>query len=570
MTATMHLGFDAPHAAPPAGMRLRPYQEAAVAAVGDAERRGVRRQLVVMPTGAGKTVVFGRLIAERNGSALVLAHREELLDQAAHKIRMVMPGAAVGIVQAGRDDWWAPTVVASVPTIRTGKRLARIASRPYAIVVTDEAHHSAAASYRAIYDALGIGRPGGPLLVGVTATPDRGDGKGLDDLFDEIVYQIGIEELIRDGYLCDIRARRVMLAVDLDAVKRTGGDFSEAALQDAMVAADQPWHTAQAVIDHASDRKSIVFVAGVELAHETAAEIAGIGLPAEVVHGEMPALDRRAVLARLRSGATRCVVNCMVLTEGFDEPSVDCVVIARPTASRSLYQQMAGRGLRTAPGKTDCLIIDVVGVTARHDLQTVATLAGRPIGDGQTFLGGGLGSDEEDEQATERLDGELVAEDVDVFRRSRLRWAAVPRRDGDRTWSLAAGDGTRLFVAAGPDGAYAVLRYARDGDVVTTVAQGLDLGYAQGIAEDLARQEGAAPLLNRDASWRQGTRLSAKQVALGLRFGLLHPSERVPGAEDVFRRDGRPITRGALSDQIDELFAAWQYQKIVKRMRWAA
>lgn len=532
-----------------------------MAAVLAAEARGVRRQMVVMPTGAGKTVVFGKLIEERGGSALVLAHREELLDQAAAKIRMVMPGASVGIVQAGRDDWWAPTVVASVPTIRTGKRLKQIASRRYDLVVTDEAHHSAAKSYRTIYDALGIGLPGAPLLVGVTATPDRGDGKGLTDLFDEIVYQVEIEELIRNGYLCDIRAKRVMLAVDLDTVKRTGGDFSESDLQDAMVAADQPWHTAQAVIDHASDRKSIVFVAGVELAHETAAEINGIGLPAEVVHGGMLPLDRRGVLARLSSGATRCVVNCMVLTEGFDEPTVGCVVIARPTASRSLYQQMAGRGLRTAPGKTDCLIIDVVGVTKRHDLQTVASLTGRPIGDGGSVLGGLALGDGAEENEPERIDGQLVAEDVDVFRRSRLPWGQIATNRGGTVWSIATGRGARLFVAPRRDGMFDVIRHERATDLVTTVAKGLDHGYAVGVAEDLARTEGAASF-SRDAWWRRSTRLSEKQIALGLKHGFLLETERAIHQEGVFERNGRPITQGELADQLDPLFASWQYRKV--------
>jgi len=544
---------------------LRPYQEAAVAAVRDAEDRGVRRQMVVMPTGAGKTVVFGRLIADRGGNALVLAHREELLDQAAQKIRMVMPGAAVGIVQAGRNDWWAPVVVASVPTVRTGKRLQQIASRPYSIVVTDEAHHSAAKSYRNVYEALGVGEDGGPLLVGVTATPDRGDGKGLDDLFDEIVYQVGIEELVTDGYLCDIRAKRVMLAIDLDTVKRTGGDFSESALQDAMVAADQPWHTARAVIDHAADRKSIVFVAGVELAHETAAEISSLGLPTEVVHGEMLPLDRRAVLARLKSGMTRCVVNCMVLTEGFDEPTVDCVVIARPTASRSLYQQMAGRGLRTSPGKADCLIIDVVGVTKRHDLQTVATLAGRPIGDGSSLLGAIRAGAPEDEAEQETfLEGQLVTEDVDVFRRSRLRWRDIKRNGAVAAWSIQPDTESRIFVVPGNGDSYSVVRHYRDGDRLEVVAKDLDQGYAQGVAEDIARKGGARALIERDASWRSSTQISEKQAALALRFGILQPSEQVPWSPGVFLRDGREITRGEVSDQLDDLFASWQYQKVAR------
>lgn len=544
---------------------LRPYQTKAIDAVRTAESNGIRRQMVVMPTGGGKTIVFASLIAERNARALVLAHREELIDQAANKIRMVMPeNTTVGIMQASRNDWWSQIVVASVPTIRGGKRLELVASRPFDMIITDEAHHSFAKSYRSIYDRLGVGEPWGPLLVGVTATPDRGDGKPLDDLFDAIVYEVGIEELIRDGYLCDIRAKLVQLEVDLDSVKRTGGDYSESALQDAMVAADQPWHTAKAVLDHATDRKSIVFVAGVELAHETAAELLALGIETEVVHGDMPSLDRRAVISRLKSGATRCVVNCMVLTEGFDEPTVDCVVIARPTASRSLYQQMAGRGLRISPGKQDCLIIDVVGVTQRHDLQTVSSLAGRKIGDSQTFLGV-LEREQEEEEESGAIDGRLVAIDVDVFHRSRFKWAQLPTPTP--VWSISTGKAERIYISPTKDGTFSVIRYSWESNNLEVIAKHLDQGYAQGVAEDHARKSNMSGLLDREAAWRSIPSITDGQLAQAVKLNLLDGFINLGG--NRFVKDGRMLTRGEMSEMMDQAFALKTYQRISRRIEGA-
>lgn len=557
MTATMQLGFDAPPAAPPAtlaaGMRLRPYQEQALAAVAAAEDAGTRRQMLVMPTGAGKTVVFASLIGRRRVKSLVLAHRDELIEQAADKIRAVIPGATTGIVKAGRDDHWAPVVIASVQTLR-GKRLAQLASYRFGLVIVDEAHHAAAPTYRAIVDELRCGDPFGPLLVGVTATPDRADRVRLDDVFEKIVFEVGLLDLIGQGYLCDIRAVRVQVeGLDLDRIERRHGDYVAEQLEQALADADQPANTALAVKEHAAARKAIVFTASVALAQETTAELLALGISAEWVAGEMPMIDRRAVLERFRIGRTQVVVNCMVLTEGFDAPDVDCVVIARPTTSRALYQQMAGRGFRTAPGKSDCLLIDVVGVTEKHDLQSSASLAGvdfarragkeaDPEAADLTML---EAMAKQDRLFADPVTGRLVAVPVEIFKRSRLAWS----RAGQGAWTLPVSEEARLAVVPGAVG-WDVLRVNTKDRRIEIVSRGLDAGYAQGMVEELARAEGNKWLTNRDAYWRQSTELSDKQLNFAARVGI---------DIDALRRErGGELTKGDLSDAIDARVAERQ------------
>lgn len=569
----LQMGFHEAVAPPPVspvlagGMKLRPYQEQALDAVDAAEAAGTRRQMLVLPTGAGKTVVFASLIRRRKSRALVLAHRDELIQQAVDKVRGVVPGAVVGVVQAERDDHWAPIVVASIQTLARPKRLAQVGLRPFGLVIVDEAHHAAAQTYRGVLDTLNAGDPFGPLLLGVTATPDRGDRVRLDDVFDRIVFEVGLLELIMQGYLCDPRAVRIQLdRLDLDAVATKHGDYADGAIAAAMENADQPANTALAIKEHAADRKSIVFTASVDLAKETAAELLGLNIAAEWVAGEMPPTDRRAVLARFNSGQTQVVCNCMVLTEGFDQPDVDCVVIARPTKSRSLYQQMAGRGLRTAPGKTDCLLIDVVGVTESHDLQSSASLAGIDFArklkgdreveddDGETML---EAMAKQDRLFNDPVTGRLIAVPVDIFRRSKLAWS----RAGAGAWSLAVSAEARLAIVPGAIG-WDVVRVNTKSNRVEIVSNGLDAGYAQGMVEELARTEGSKWMIDRDAHWRRSTDLSDKQLNFAARLRI---------DVDALRREhGGTLTKGQLSDAIDAAQAERQLRAWVQRPGRAA
>jgi superfamily II DNA or RNA helicase len=225
-------------------LTLRPYQEEAIAAIERALERGIRRPLIVLPTGCGKTCVFASLIARRGGSALVLAHREELLRQAAQKIAIADPTLALGVgfIAAERDDVGAPVVVASVQTLAQTRRLKRLPQQ-FDTIVVDECHHATARSYRRILAHLDPS----PLIVGVTATPQRSDGKLLGEVWDEIVYQRAIAEMIRAGYLTDVRGIRVGLEqINLDQVAQSGGDYQADALGAALEQAAAPQHVLHA------------------------------------------------------------------------------------------------------------------------------------------------------------------------------------------------------------------------------------------------------------------------------------------------------------------------------------
>lgn len=490
-------------------LELRPYQVEAIAAIEEAERRGVRRPLLGLPTGTGKTVIFAALIRKRGGRALVLAHRDELLTQATDKIRQIDPGARMGLVKAEANEIEAPVVVASMQTLARQSRLARL-PRQFETVVVDEAHHATADSYRRVLEWTADS----PLVLGVTATPERADNASLGEVWDEVVYSRSLLEMIRAGYLVDLRGLRVRLDVDFSRLRVSHGDFVDTEAAAVLTAADAPAHACAAYLEHAAGRKALLFTPTVELAHLMAEAFRDGGVSAEAVDGSLPLEERRAILARLRSGETQVVANCAVLTEGFDEPSVDCVIIARPTRSRILYVQMIGRGTRTFPNKSDCLVIDLVGATERLDLLTLPRLFG--LGDAQALEGRTVVEALERERmrvpATEQA-APLVAEEVDLFReREKLRWVAV-----DERWALTTSRG--LLVVEPYASAWRVVVQERGSHQREVLGQGLDLGYAHGVAEDFIRRLGATHLLDSNARWR-GQEISDKQRALLARLGI--------------------------------------------------
>jgi len=409
---------------PPTTFRLtpRPYQYEAVAALLAATARGVHRPRLVLPTGPGKTIVFALLIQRRRGRPLILAHRDELIQQAVDKLRLVDPTLPLGVVQAARDEHTAPIVVASVQTLSRRTRLSRLVP-DFQTIVIDEAHHAPAPTYRRILEYCRAWHLDGPLVVGVTATSERGDHHSLRQVFDRIVYQKTLLEMMQAGYLVDLRALQVLLQADFDTLRTQQGDFVEAELESLLLAANAPVQVLAAFQAHAVDRKALLFTPTVALAYAMADTFRTAGIPAEALDGTTPGATRRAIRQRLHSGATRVVANCAVLTEGFDEPSVDCIIIARPTQSVVLYQQMLSRGTRTYPGKTDCLVLDVVGVSTQHTLHTAAALFGcyaaRLARQSVLELLDRPGHQDQEDTA---LTGMLCSTPVDLFARRALRW----------------------------------------------------------------------------------------------------------------------------------------------------
>lgn len=371
---------------------------------------GISRLLVEHPTGLGKTVLAASLLRQpaiaewlatfpsNRRRLLFLAHRRELLEQAAQKFRAVNPSLRVEVEQG--DQWAtkrADVIVASVATLAhpNGSRLNRIDPEDVRIVVVDEAHHAVAPSYRRVLAPFGfcssvesgdLVQGTGRLLLGVTATPNRSDGQGLQSVFDEIAHSLSLQQMIEDGHLSRLRAYQVMTTTSVDDVPLQSGDFVTAALSRAVNTAERNASAVDAYLRFGDDRQALVFAVDVAHASALANCFEASGVAAATVSGATSLAERSEAIARFRSGAIRVLTNCMVLTEGFDAPELSCVVMARPTKSALLYRQMIGRGTRVAPLKTDCLILDLIDNTSKHSLQTMGTLLG--LGMRHQFNGG--------------------------------------------------------------------------------------------------------------------------------------------------------------------------------------
>ena len=362
---------------------LRPYQVNGLHSIRAKFAKGIRRQLVSMPTGSGKTVLFANIPTLQGvpaGQMLVLAHREELLEQAAAKIAHWNPSLSVSIEQGERyANPSADILISSVATLgrKVSKRRERFNWDNIRICIVDEAHHATASTYRTILETGGfLADNPNKLLVGVTATPNRADGTPLADIFEEIVYHYSLRQAITDGWLCDLTAIRVDTRASLDWVRTTAGDFNLKDLAEAVNTSQRNKIITQAWRENAVNRQTIVFCVDIQHSVDMAAMFQAIGVKAEAVWGDDP--QRAEKLSRHNAGETQVLANCAVLTEGYDSPIVACVVLARPTKSSLLYQQMIGRGTRLFDNKPNCLIMDCFDQTGRHSLSSLPSLLGMP------------------------------------------------------------------------------------------------------------------------------------------------------------------------------------------------
>lgn len=364
---------------------LRPYQREAIEAVIVARRAGVRRMLVCLPTGAGKTVIFSRLAGLARRPVLVLAHREELLEQAREKLERTSSRSAncarsvIAIEQgAKRAPADAKVLVCSIRSLHE-ERLARIVQgRDFGLVVYDECHHAAADDNMRVLRQLGVFEPNWTgTLLGFTATTERGDGKGLDSVFERIVYSKSLPEMIDEGFLSPLRGFRIATSADLSRVSAPGLDFREEELAEAVDIEERNALVARSIQELARDRRTIAFCVTVNHARNLCRALNLLGVPSGIVHGSMPSDVRAKAFLDFREGRTQVLTNVAVLTEGFDDPGVSCIVMARPTRSEGLYAQCVGRGTRLAAGKKDCLILDFVDLSTLS-LCTLPSLFGVP------------------------------------------------------------------------------------------------------------------------------------------------------------------------------------------------
>jgi superfamily II DNA or RNA helicase len=339
-------------------MELRPYQRAACDHI-LAQLEHVRATLLVLATGLGKTVTFAEVArqrVERGQRVLVVAHRGELLEQAAATLARF--GLSVAVEQGERRadrDCLPDVVIASLQTLRA-KRLETFAPEAFGLVIVDEAHHATAPSYRALLEYFSTAH-----VLGVTATPDRTDGTGLRNVFDSCAYRMDLDAGIRGGWLAPLELRSVIVdSLDLSQVRTIAGELHAGELEAELIRDRVLHEVAGPLAELSRSRQTLAFVAGVQQAHALAQVLAGYGVKAAAVDGSMQSEARAEVLDDYRAGRVQLVLNAMLLTEGFDCPETSCIALVRPTRSRSLLVQMIGRGTRRAEGKGACLVIDFV------------------------------------------------------------------------------------------------------------------------------------------------------------------------------------------------------------------
>ena len=394
------------------GQELRPYQQQARDRIHAEWENGHTRTLLVLPTGTGKTIVFASVAADQvraGDRVLILAHRGELLEQAADKLqRSTGLVSAVEKAESTCLDSWFRVVVGSVQTLQRTARLERFPQDYFGTIIIDEAHHAITDGYRRILDYFS-----GAKVLGVTATPDRGDMRNLGEVFDSLAFEYKLTDAIKEGYLCKIMAQTIPLQLDITSVTMSGGDYAVGDLGTAL----DPYleQIAAEMARRCKSRKTVVFLPLIKTSQKFRDLLNTYGFRAAEVNGQSD--DRRQVLADFDAGKYNVLCNSMLLTEGWDCPSVDCVVVLRPTKVRSLYSQMVGRGTRLSPGKTDLLLLDFLWMTDRHELCRPADLVceDRAVARQMTETLAESGCPEDIEEAAAQASEDVVAQREDAL-----------------------------------------------------------------------------------------------------------------------------------------------------------
>ena len=344
-------------------MELRKYQQESINSIQEEWNNGRKRTLLVLPTGCGKTVVFTKLAEEmvkQGKRVLILAHRTELLEQASDKLFKIT-GLKTALEKADSTaiGSWCRVSVGSVQTLQRDKRLNQFPKDYWDVIIVDEAHHILSDGYMKVMKYFDVAN-----VLGVTATPDRSDMRNLGSYFDSLAYEYSLVQAIKEGYLSKIKALTIPLSLDLSNVSMSAGDFKASDVGTAL----DPYleQIADEMVKQCADRKTVVFLPLVKTSQKFRDILNAKGFRAAEVNGESK--DRAEVLEDFEKDRYNVLCNSMLLTEGWDCPSVDCVVVLRPTKVRALYSQMVGRGTRLHPGKEELLLLDFLWHTERHEL----------------------------------------------------------------------------------------------------------------------------------------------------------------------------------------------------------
>lgn len=510
---------------------LRPYQQEALDAVNTFYDKGIKKQLIVLPTGAGKTIIFSHLplIKKNVLPMLVLAHREELLEQAKTKIEWSNPDLSIDIEQGDRHAGHTDIVIASVPTLgrAESKRIEKYSKDYFKSIVIDEAHHAAAPTYRRILDYFNS-----DFTLGVTATPQRSDNTRLTDVFEDVVYYKTIQDLIEDGFLCSLVGYRVKTTTDISSVATHDGDYVTSQLEDAI---NNPTRNASIVSAYNNlvpDSKAVVFCAGVKHANDLAASFTASNITTEVILGTTPSDVRSDILQKFKEGSIKVIVNVGVLTEGFDEPTIQSIILARPTRSNLLYTQIVGRGTRLSDGKPYCTIIDIADTTKGKKPIGLPSLLGLPPDfnlEGKDLVEVAKQYKELESycpgEAVRVLspdDIELAYKRIDLFmppppnefiqQYSRFVWAEI----SDNVYHLGIDNSNSLRIYLDPIGRWTVQYFYRQDKILKNIT----LAHLQSMQEAFSRSDKwiinnfNTTLIDSSASWRADSPTDAQKKLL--------------------------------------------------------
>ncbi len=555
-------------------IELRDYQVAAlqkVLAIYQHDPHGKAK--FVWATGLGKTVGFSAIAHEirqrTNTNVLIIAHRDELLNQAAQKYRYIDPDASIGKVGGSSHEWGHPVTVASIQTLCRPQHLKSLKRFDYGLVIVDEAHHALNSNE---YGKVLAQLPNA-FKLGCTATDDRLDNKTNVDLFGEPVHTVSILDAIEQGYLCNVQAIAIKTGTSLDGLHTREGDYQAKELAERIDTPERNTRIAEAYLEHASGRQAICFSVDVDHAYHLAEAFNARGIKAIAVHGNTPRYERAGILRDFESGLYRVVVNCSLYTEGYDAETIydededryiflSCAIMARPTKSRALFAQCIGRVLRLAPTKTDALILDATDNILNHRLepQTLASVVGIALQDGEMVLEAQARKRRAERELREKRErttkeGKRMR-DLNINVLERLDWQR--RRDGSFALEIGPFKHNIVLVPSPQrDGSYSVWASLAPKFESQQWLRDAPLGWAQQFAEKRARMLLADPqkvkLVDRNAPWRSlPVDPGGKQALYLRRFGI-------PITEN--------LTRGEASDILEQKFAEKAEQRRAKKAR---
>lgn len=496
-------------------IKLRPYQQECLDSIIENYEAGKSRQLVALATGAGKTVIFASLIYLLNKKTLVLAHTCELLEQAKEKIKMIVPWADVGIVNGQSKGFNHQIVVSSIQSASKPDTLSELKNQGFTLCIYDEAHRAASNTSKQVIDELGFLSDSERLIVGFSATPFRNDDKSLGDVFKEVVFEKSIKDLINLGYLCKPIGKKIRTDLDLSNIKIEGGDFKTTSLASVMNTEELNDLVVKSYVENGLNRSTVCFCVDVEHAKKLAEKFSSNGISSKAIYGSLNEEERSKILSEFENGSIQVLTNCQILTEGWDCPKVSCVIVAKPTQSKGLYQQMCGRGLRLFPNKQDCLILDFGSIS--HSLCNIADLTSLEI-------------EEERNKAKPKIKYNPLVGNIPSKLNKKLKTALLDfdpvgeafywMQEGASYYLKGSGN-SELRIASVEE-KFNVL-FMSNG-VTELISIGITFDYAFSIAEDYAKENRRIFSLNDlEADWRNFP-ISEKQIscinALGFKAGV--------------------------------------------------